>query len=299
MRTFLPFFIKFLKIFTVIFCIGNVSILFIKWNLYVKLNLSFEPFTEKIIWGILYSPFVYFIFNKLFIELDFQTRQKILLFIEIPFLISFSGNTVADSFIVKHYSIVSVEKPSDIIKLPKERFFKINKFEVLPHKYFLVMAHSSKGNGSQEYGNYYIAPVYDDLSASNSLPLSKIAYGVSFTKTLVGIGATLTQPNRIRKQDSIDFCNKSEIDYNLYDFKNVDYFEKLSKSSVGFTYFIEAWNRNPSFDNIIEPIIIVKRSGTITELIKADSEFCFWTIVITYLLAIVSFCLSELTKNTI
>ena len=40
MRTFLPFFIKFLKIFTVIFCIGNVSILFIKWNLYIKLNLS-------------------------------------------------------------------------------------------------------------------------------------------------------------------------------------------------------------------------------------------------------------------
>ncbi len=40
MRTFLPFFIKYLKIFTVIFCIGNVSILFIKWNLYIKLNLS-------------------------------------------------------------------------------------------------------------------------------------------------------------------------------------------------------------------------------------------------------------------
>jgi hypothetical protein len=298
-----PLFIVLIRRYTIAFFCAVLVIACMKWIYFVNLKIHLKPGLETIIWILFFCPISYVLFNSLSKTLNFKKKNFFIrTFLLIPGSFAIAGINTANYLVDRSYTIVVVEKPSEILNMPDERFFKINAMKVLPDNYYLLKEHHSfDRHGDLEYTNCYLVPIYDDIAHSDTLPSSAIAYGVTFKKKFYKSGISSYESSNdwhtIDTTQIAEFNTKSEIDYNLYDFNGADYFERVLNSNTAFLNYKKAWAFNKYFDQKRSPTVLEKRNGTLNEVVKRDLHDLIWAVILSYLVIIILLRYEEYDKN--
>jgi hypothetical protein len=288
-------FLKLLKTYTYAFVLIFVGYTLINWFLTAK----FRFLEINTVYIVVFVPllvcliFTYFVFRPLIYKLKFnQKAAEFSLWILLPFSIGISIAFSQSFFIDKSYSVIAIDKPSDIVKYPKERFYKIKKYLILPERYFIIREQHTLGkNGTTlVVSNYFTTAIYDDSTQTDSL--SKVAYGTLFSTSIHnGVFDKDLQTPIIKK-----FNIQSDIDYSNYNFYNVDLFERVFNSDDAVN-FNESWMNNSSYDKRIKPIVITKMNRTLDELNQNNWNMFVYTTVISYFTSIIFLFLFNLFKR--
>jgi hypothetical protein len=288
-------FLKLLKTYTYAFVLIFVGYTLINWFLTAK----FRFLEINTVYIVVFVPllvcliFTYFVFRPLIYKLKFnQKAAEFSLWILLPFSIGISIAFSQSFFIDKSYSVIAIDKPSDIVKYPKERFYKIKKYLILPERYFIIREQYTLGkNGTTlVVPNYFTTAIYDDSTQTDSL--SKVAYGTLFSTSIHnGVFDKDLQTPIIKK-----FNIQSDIDYSNYNFYNVDLFERVFNSDDAVN-FNESWMNNSSYDKRIKPIVITKMNRTLDELNQNNWNMFVYTTVISYFTSIIFLFLFNLFKR--
>lgn len=208
-----------------------------------------------------------------------------LLWFIIPFTLWIPIAFSQDYFKDISYNVISIDKPSDVIKHPSERFFKIKTFTVKSDNYFIIREkHTSGKNGTTlNVSNYYIVPMYDDTNSYSFNSITSFGYGVRFTTSMHnGFFDNKEQQLKIEA-----FNEKSAKDFGEYDFQAADYFERVVNTDQA-TYFTEAANHNQYFDHNRKPTIFVSKSGTIDDLYKRGQNMFLYSTLISLSIGLIS-----------
>lgn len=293
-----------IKKYSLTYLLGILSISSLKWVAFVKMGVHIQANNERLIWIIVLCAPAFYLFRDIFNHLNFKKQDRIICcLVLIPASVTIAGMSVANYFIDRSYKIKAVALPSDILKMPDERFFKIEDMTVLPDNYFCVREHHTVNrNGDVEYSNYYLTPVYDDIAHSDTLALSRVGFGVSFHTTLVSrrdiLHDSISNWHTI-KPEWVDFFNsESETNYNLYNFNDADYFEKVVGSNSSLTYYKAAWDKSRFFDHSVSPVILEKRKGPLQEITKRDLKELLWSVILPYVICVILFWFCDFNKNT-
>lgn len=257
----------------------------------ININEKYINFWIPLILGYFFS---YFIFRPVLKKVKFKEKAfDFSIWILIPLSIGVSTGNSQKYFKDKSQSVIHVEKPSDILKYPDGKFFKISEFIVLPDKFFVLREHHTSGRTGNilNISNYYITPIIDDTFHSEQL--SNIGFGVKFS-------ASTSNALLIKKSSQLSeikaFNKQSQIDYNNYNFYEVDYFQK-QENNDNAEYFEEALKYHPGFDKNKKPVIVTKQNGTITELYRKDLNLLIYSTSFCFGLTIIFFILFYAFKN--
>ena len=126
-------FFKLIKTYILVFVLTFLGYTFLNWYLTIKTQLL--EINEKYVnyWipiGICYL-LTFFIFNPLVKDAKLKEKAtRVSLWLIIPFSIGIPLALSQIYFKDKSYSIISVDKPNDILNYKNERFFKINDWPI-------------------------------------------------------------------------------------------------------------------------------------------------------------------------
>ena len=268
-----------IKKYLLIFVTTFVGYTFINWfaSLHFDLNIN-KNYVDFWVPAVICYVLTYFIFRPFLKKLNYKKKATdFLLWCLIPFTIwipiAFSQGYFKDI----SYKVITVNKPKDLDKYPKERFFKITNFVVDTSKHFLIKErHTSGKYGSTlNLNRYFVIPMFDDTIQKNDNQISKVGYGVKFNKSL---------NNGLLFKDGQDekvaaFRQKSKEDFSKYNFYKVDYFEKI-KNTDDSKYLLEAESYNSSFDKTADNIVLMNRSGSIQDLYKRGEKMFLYSTLI-------------------
>lgn len=265
------------KVFSVTYILTIAGKILFEW-FFAKLNIGISH-DLGLITAAIYFIISHVLIGPILTRLEFRKGARLIsLNVLIPFSFMASCITAERYFKDVYYNLIVIDKPSDIFKTPNGRFFKINEFIVLPDYYFRYSHHKTDNKrGDEKYTNYYVAPVYDDISKSNELPLSQIALAISYS------GVFVSNPD---SSTLADFYTGNEKDYNLIDFNRIDYFEKIEPSHIDFENYLVAWDSNKYFDHNRKPTILLKQNGDLSSRIKQGRTELLWVMTVTYSICI-------------
>lgn len=263
------------KKYLVVFLILLISYSFINWIIFIKPKI-FE--INEIYIFLLIPAFICFlisfiIFRPLVKKVRFQedATRWILMFL-IPFSIGIPLVLFQYYLEDKSLTVITVDKPTEVCKYPNESFFKIRSFLVNKEKCFIYRTNSTY-RSTMTLSDYYTVPMYNDSADINNL--SRVAYGILFS-TQIGDGL-LDKDNQ--KQEIGLFYIKSQSEFENYDFKSDNLFEKQKNYNYKSNFF-DSWNGNFSFDKSKNPIILVRMNQPLDELIRIEfNRFKYSTLI--------------------
>jgi len=206
--------------------------------------------------------------------------------ISLGFPIAFSQNL----FTNYDYKIINVEKVTDILKYPEEKYFKLKDFFVAKEKVFVINESHTIGKYGNELvvSNYATTAMYNDSTESNKL--AKVAYGIHFSTKISNRVFDSNQEKEIKKFDSTSYN-----DYQKYNFYKSQIFERQFDSDDA-KYYNESWNRNYSSDKTINPIVLERMDRSLAEINDSNKKTAFYSTIICFLLATILLTLFEIFK---
>ncbi len=168
---------------------------------------------------------------------------------------------ISQNYIEKSsFDLIQINSIEKIKELKKEKYFKIDHFEIDRNSSlsFSTSRTSGKYNDNLNFYRYFASPFKFTKS---------IWYGIEFDKSLSNHVSDATKNSEYRQ-----FIKKSTIDFNIYDFNDVTYFEKLGNSDKR-DGFIEAIQRGFTEINEKEEIILIPRTDNFKD--RLGSSFCW------------------------
>lgn len=273
---------KIIKTYLTLFVLFYVGYSLLNWILTTKTGLIRIDKSYSNFWvpfTIIYIP-VFFILRPLVKKSGFKSKtQDGLLWALFPFTISIPTAFSQDYFKDSSYGIVHIKYPEDVLSLPRERFFTIEKFRVRNDRFTLFKERHVSGGRSKslKVNNYYIAPMF----GSNTDTISQIAYGLRFSTSINhGLLFRDEQPEKIEA-----FNTKTSEEFSNYDLYKVIFFEKQMDSEDA-EHFATAWKQNNLLDQNAEPVVLVGKNETLQQLLKRERDMTIYSVVICLTVAI-------------
>lgn len=275
------------KKYLVVFLLLLILYSFFDWIIFIKphileINEIYNFFLIPAFVCLLLS---FIIFRPLVKKVRFQEdAARWILMLLIPFSLAIPIVLFQNFLEDNSCSLITVDKPTEILKYPNESFFKIRSFVLNKEKYFNYRT-SSTYRSTMTLADYYTVPMYND--STDMINLSRVAYGIQIS-TQIG-NALLDKDNQ--KQEIDLFHIKSQSEFEHYDFTSSNYFEKQKNNNYQSNYF-ESWNCNFSFDKSKNPIILVRMDKTLDELVNIKfNRFKYATFIcLTMTLIILYLC---------
>lgn len=176
------------------------------------------------------------------------------------------------------YQIISINTPVELNDFPKERFFKIKSFVILPANHITYEERSTiDKHGTTQISKYYITPVYNDSTKNSIEKPVNIGYGEKF------ITSMLYKKNESGTEQELkalkEFDKKSTEDFEKIHFNESYFFERIENTDDAEN-FRQASKFSSSFEKTKDCLIIVKREGTLEDLlVKEKNRFLNSTII--------------------
>lgn len=164
----------------------------------------------------------------------------------------------------KSYTVITVEKPSDVLKYPHERYFQIKKYYIQPRHFFCVNEEHTVGrNGTTlVYAKDITLPMYDD--STQQYGTAKIAYGICFDTSMHnGLLDKNEQPPIIAY-----FNRVADTEYRNYNFYTPSFFVK--ENLYDEKYFKKSWQNNSYLDKNGTPIVLMGKSGALLDIYDTE-----------------------------
>lgn len=271
-----------IKSYLTVFILFYVGYSLLNWILTTKTGLIRIDKSYSNFWvpfTIIYIP-VFLILRPLVNKSGFNSKsQDALLWVLLPFSISIPTAFSQDYYKDSSYGIVNIKYPEDVLSLPREKFFTIEKFQVKNDGFTLYKERHVSGGRSKslKVNNYYLAPVF----GSNTNSISKVAYGLKFSTSLNhGLLFRDEQPEKIQA-----FNKKTAKEFSNYDLYNLTFFEKQMDSEDA-KHFAIAWKQNNLLDQSTEPVVLVGKKETLQQMLKRERDMTVYSIVICLTIAI-------------
>ena len=182
------------------------------------------------------------------------------------------------------FDLVTINSIYEIKELPKEKYFKINSFQVdkdlgLPH---VNVRTSGKHNENLNFYLYVSSPFRN---------ANDVWYGSEYTHRVSN-----RISDDIKESEYRSFLSKSDLEFDAANFQNVKYFEKLgySDSRDGF---IEAIRE--TYPDIIEKeqVILIPKSDTFTQRLGNTLPWIFGSFGITALVLLIMIAIPKIDKK--
>ena len=189
--------------------------------------------------------------------------------IAIPLLISQHYVTTA------LFQLVEVDRAQEIHNFPKEKYFKINTFDIdksaaLPH----VNARTSGNNDNQLTFYLYIACPFENAP--------NVWYGIDYTKQIPN------NSNETFKEVAYkSFLNKSDTAFALLDVQKVNYFKKLIHISDDKNGFLKAIQKTQAHLNEEATIILSPQTTVFEERLGDTVPWFFKSLGIGLLIVLI------------
>ncbi|MFD0836427.1 rhomboid family intramembrane serine protease [Mariniflexile aquimaris] len=168
---------------------------------------------------------------------------------------------ISQNYIEKSsFDLIKIQKVEEIQKFRNEKYFDIYSFEVdrKASLSYSTSRTSGRYNNDLNFYRYFASP----FKYSNS-----IWYGIEFKKNLSNRVSDAIKNLEYRK-----FIINSKRDFNIYDFNNVTYFEKLGNSDKR-DGFMEAVQRGFTEINEKEEVILIPRTDNFNN--RLGNSFCW------------------------
>lgn len=273
---------KILKTYLTLFVLFYVGYSFLNWLLttktgLIKIDKSYSNFWVP--FTIIYIP-VFFLLRPLVKKSELKPKtQDGLLWVIFPFTISIPTAFSQDFFKDSSFRIINVKNTEDVLLYPRERFYKIEEFQIKNDGFTLFKERHVSGGRSKslEVNNYYIAPMY----GSNRDTISKVAYGLIYSVSLNhGLLYRDEQPKKIE-----EFNTKTAEEFSNHNLYQVTFFEKQMDTEQA-EHFALAWKQNNMLDQNTEPIVLVPKEETLQQLLKRERGIAVYSVVICVTVAI-------------
>lgn len=273
-KIYFPFILLSLGLFT--FC--NLLRYLLDFKLGI-LNIS-ESLTEFWIPFALPIVPIFFWFNKKAKLLKFKNYNRYLNYLAFASLLVAFPIVISQKQIKKIvFKIIEIENPEEIRKYPNERFFRINKYNVLKNN----LCESTKYVKSiRKYrGGNTDAKTY--LIYANKFKNTKsIWYGTFYKKILYN-----KNENEAQLIEKKEFYKKSRIQFEKFNFRNAKYFERKSNDADKQIYIKAIKNCEEKIESD-KQIILEPRNNNldinITNIIKKYLIFYLVIFIIFYLM---------------
>jgi hypothetical protein len=210
-----------------------------------------------------------------------EKKKEVMLWLVIPF--SMWIPTVLSQRYLQNflYGMMEVRYPTEVLQYPKEKFFKIDSFDVDQDHFILHKERYLQGRRSKSVSvkNYYIAPLgFDGIIYGN------VAYGLVYSESIsYGLITKKDYPMEVEK-----FNQQSHALFLKEDLKNVVFFEKQLQSEVA-DGFIEGWKKHLWLDSTAVPTILVPHHETLGFYLLKERNLMIFSILIAAGITIVLF----------
>lgn len=170
---------------------------------------------------------------------------------------------ISQNYIEKSsFDLIQINSLEEIKELKKEKYFKINYFEIDRNSSltFSTSRTSGRYNDNLNFYRYFACPFKFSQS---------IWYGIEFKKNLSNRISDATKNSEYRR-----FIKKSTKDFDNYNFNDVTYFEKLGNSDKR-DGFIEAVQRGFTEINEEQEIILIPRTDNFNNRLGSSFYWIF------------------------
>ena len=265
------------------------SWLFTSYTHWVVVHDYFLPIFLMIVICVL-APYYFLV--PILNEMKVPLNRISLVIIMSSFCIAFSTNTINKYFDDRSYSLTLVSSPSEIMKYPNEKFFKIRKYFVDQEKYHykheseIIGQYSIRASKGLRINENYVVPLFENENQTKQYPI--VFYGLSFSKTFSYYNFESDQI----LQKAILFREESKEKFLKHDFYKVDYFEKLEEA--GFAkYFKLAWNQSRYFNLESKPVFLTAHQGGLEDNFHHAFEMMVYTALFLLGFIVVVFALVD------
>lgn len=221
--------------------------------------------------------FSFFVFKPLINLQKFSKNNSEFSFGLIPCSIALSVSFSQQYYRDKSYPVITIEKPTDILRYPNDRYFIIKHYFVAKERYFILRTAEKTGRfGEGRFcSDYYTVAMYNDSSQLEGK--SKVAYGIVFSEHSVDSEIEEGRFNR-----------RSHENYLHNDFIHTIMFEREINTDRAIN-FNNSWGSNAYSDKNFKPIVLTRLTRTISEIYEKDKELLRYSIGIYFVVVFLLF----------
>lgn len=182
------------------------------------------------------------------------------------------------------FKLIEVNDINEIKEYKKEKFFKINSFDIEKKSNLSYGTSRSSGKNNEDL-NFYL---YILSSFKNS---NNIWYGVQYSDKQSNF-----KSDEIKNSEYRSFITQSESNFENYDFQNVSYFEKLSYSDDR-DGFMEAIKESNSIAKENDQIILVPKTDVFENRLGCTFPWIFCSYGIFALIVFIMIAIPKINKK--
>jgi hypothetical protein len=259
---------RLLKIFFVTYITVLLAYSLLNWLLSTKTSIKVvdEKYLDFWIPWILCLGLSFWLFKSILIKLEWNKELiTFLIYGLLPICMVIPIDTSQKYLKEFSQKLITIDNLSETELFQKGIFFKINKF-IVDSSNFSLLRIKQQIKNDLLLSNYYVIPIRD--SNNELIKKANVVYGVMFR--------TWIHHGKFEKElpwDKIELFNdKSNKEFENYEFSQVDYFEKI-ENTTDASYFKEAWSHHTLSNNNYETVFLIKKNGPLLNRFNEDKVY--------------------------